>query len=412
MSTVVRILVVTEGKLRPDRGADGIGAMLDVVDSWTTRYFDRFRIQRIQLNEDDGWFNLLDAFAPDAYDQIWFFGSSSEKEPNPAAQARPLSDREIEALRLFMDAGGGVFATGDHADVGALLCGSIPRVRHMRSWGAPGITPAKYKQNRAETVFMSRFTGKDDSEDDAIGKPIWVKYKNSYEPHDLLRGRDSSWAIRWLPDHMHEGKCTSLPSPFTVEVAEDFPVGAQVEIVAWSVKRGFSDPNGLVEGEPFIHDVVGCYDGHKHNQGRVVVDSTFHHWVQGNTQEMLKTVVAPELECYPRNIAMWLSKATKTPAVQQKALLALGSEEKIKQIRAVCEVPNKDYYRDLGMAAEQLWVAQGLNESQLREFLAQQSVPKDARSEDFLMKSAEFAGAKSVDTWEYTGELFDRFLGR
>lgn len=39
-----------------------------------------------------------------------------------------------DAVTAFMQAGGGVFATGDHEDLGAGMCKDIPRVRNMRYW--------------------------------------------------------------------------------------------------------------------------------------------------------------------------------------------------------------------------------------------------------------------------------------
>ena len=40
----------------------------------------------------------------------------------------------LAVLTQFMQAGGGVFATGDHENLGAALCARIPRVRAMRLW--------------------------------------------------------------------------------------------------------------------------------------------------------------------------------------------------------------------------------------------------------------------------------------
>ena len=52
------------------------------------------------------------------YDEILLFGLA----PAPDALS-PMSDAELAALATFMDGGGGVFATGDHEDLGVVLCG-------------------------------------------------------------------------------------------------------------------------------------------------------------------------------------------------------------------------------------------------------------------------------------------------
>ncbi len=58
----------------------------------------------------------------------------------PAGPGEPgaLTDSELAAITKFMDAGGGVCATGDHDGLGAGTCGRIPRVRYMRKWYAMG----------------------------------------------------------------------------------------------------------------------------------------------------------------------------------------------------------------------------------------------------------------------------------
>ena len=44
-----------------------------------------------------------------------------------------MSDAELGALGAFMNSGGGVFATGDHEDLGVIMCGRVPRVaRHAQ----------------------------------------------------------------------------------------------------------------------------------------------------------------------------------------------------------------------------------------------------------------------------------------
>ena len=60
------------------------------------------------------------------YDQLWLFGFGGAA----------LSNAEIGVISEFMNSGGGVFATGDHATIGQQMCGALPRVRHMREWSS------------------------------------------------------------------------------------------------------------------------------------------------------------------------------------------------------------------------------------------------------------------------------------
>jgi hypothetical protein len=74
-----------------------------------------------------------------AYDEIWLFGYTGVNPvPNEPITWDPnwayLGDDELAALTTFMNRGGGILAAGDHASLGAVLCGRIPRVRTMRRW--------------------------------------------------------------------------------------------------------------------------------------------------------------------------------------------------------------------------------------------------------------------------------------
>jgi hypothetical protein len=73
------------------------------------------------------------------FDELWLFGVGGPTETSA------VTDSELAAISRFMQNGGGVFATGDHEDLGLPLNGRIPRVRTMRKWyfGADQI-PAEF----------------------------------------------------------------------------------------------------------------------------------------------------------------------------------------------------------------------------------------------------------------------------
>src|SRR5438128_2477678 len=73
--------------------------------------------------------NLLD------FDVIWLIGRDGRNSTTSSGSSGPLlTGGEMNPLAQFMEAGGGVFATGDHDSIGAPMCANIPRVRVMRSW--------------------------------------------------------------------------------------------------------------------------------------------------------------------------------------------------------------------------------------------------------------------------------------
>ena len=101
-----------------------------------------FQITKAHRNMDPGDFNSLSAddqalFRPDfqsftfdqagldlnLFDEMWLFGVGGPGE------ASALTESELLVIAKFMDGGGGVFATGDHENLGVQLCGRIPRVQ-------------------------------------------------------------------------------------------------------------------------------------------------------------------------------------------------------------------------------------------------------------------------------------------
>jgi hypothetical protein len=73
-------------------------------------------------------------FKPGMYDQIWLFGIETTCADMPG-RAVTLASAEVNAIFAHMQAGGGVFATGDHGYLGQALCSALPRVGAMRYWG-------------------------------------------------------------------------------------------------------------------------------------------------------------------------------------------------------------------------------------------------------------------------------------
>jgi hypothetical protein len=246
-----------------------------------------------------------ETFGIDKYEQVWLFGYE--------ATNGQLTESELKVLAEFMNQGGGVFATGDHADLGFALCGNVPRVRSMRKWCFPAgkdctaPSPPRNGPERHSTVLEGRDPGFQISDEaDDIPQTIFPKlYQNGCEviPHQLLAFHNT--AITILPDHRHEGDCvepTQEQLGQKIKYGDDpefdeFPLksGGKArpapEIIALSVSSGgplkdigFDQPPVIPRGFGAIcaydGDEVGVIDGHR--IGRVVVDASFHHFVDMN----------------------------------------------------------------------------------------------------------------------------------
>jgi hypothetical protein len=295
-----------------------------------------------------------------AYDQLWLFGylpgNGPENNPNDRRgltdfivdlpRFNPTSESELEVLSRWMDAGGSVFAAGDHQRLGASMCKSIPRVRTMRRWLAAQDAPTQDGPTRFDTQQPPNY-----DEIDPVPQPVrWVPMAELHTepmalhaPHPLLC-HPTLGPIDVLPDHMHEGRCFH-PADFQWHVghahAKDKFGGYTIEHYPYSgVHREL--PTAIAFGttigsESFLEGpqphretpLIVVYDGRRVSRGRVVVDSTWHHWFDMNLSEF----DAPETQAtrekifrYYANVAIWLASP------EWRSASAIG-EIKLEQFR-------------------------------------------------------------------------------
>jgi len=255
-------------------------------------------------------------FDLDDYDQLWIYGFN-----NSASFPQALSEDELEIVYRWMnERQGGVLAMGDHADLGASLCSEIPRVRNMRKWRV-GV-PQNFGPDRHDTLQKGhddpltagvdesdRYSFDDESDDIPMRiTPRWYHshlcnygftpkhyiwpYKWRKFPHPVLCGKDG--VIKVLPDHPHEGEVV-VPSTFTDTLTfngyskPEYPIigskRVKPEIIAWAdVLTDHTNVSDTNKGEanPKRFGAIGAYNGHCAKVGRVIVDSTWHHWFDVN----------------------------------------------------------------------------------------------------------------------------------
>lgn len=336
----IKILVVTDGCYYSanDQFGTPAGFSLSIAlqDAFDTTHPEHPSYARFQFTKAVHQQGANPAFQADAgfesitfsdsllddFDEVWLFGVRRG--------TTYLSAGEIAALETFMDNGGGVLAMGDHEDLGLGLCGGIKRVRSMRKWWYFGTIPPGMQQAPDVTNFTRNDTVhaplpvtdvNAGTQSDATPQTIfprynyvwnywrpyrWVKY-----PHPILCGPRG--AIKVFPDHAHEGDCI-IPDPM---FAAEYPGGVNVEIIADGRNVVGREKGGYVISDPRQFGLLGVWDGHKAStdDGRVVVDSTWHHWfnvnlygLQAENGNEYKDILA-----YFRNVAIWLApKARQT----------------------------------------------------------------------------------------------------
>jgi len=296
---------MTDAQLKADRGADVIG---------------------FRFNQPFTFNGKSQSLAD--YDMALFF---AVKPSNADTSLAP----EAEAIAQFMENGGGFFATGDHANLGGELCSQIPRVRSMRRWyfsGAPDsdsppgpggeppapppLGPHRHDTTRPGLDLIGQFEDQSDEVPQEIHPALYsagfgIKSgypAHRYWPHPLLCSPDG--IVTYLPDHMHEGTCEVpdnlaartfplrggtareypdympasppmgyVPAPLAPEIVAtgDVLAGTRSPEIDSMDHTGSPDPADAV-----TFGVIGAWDGHRVAKGRVVVDSTWHHFFNIN----------------------------------------------------------------------------------------------------------------------------------
>lgn len=240
----------------------------------------------------------------DDYHVIFIFAVNSTGE---------LNDDEAAEIHRWMDSGGGVFATGDHATLGQQLASRIPRVGTMRKWtSADGVPPGGFGDvdridtNQPDPTNDGQVNGTAAipvaAQGDEFPQPIvWLTHRRVRQssfreiryPHEILC-HPSLGPIDVMPDHPHEGECVS-PGNIALDAKvkydnsdsapEEYPTHDGHQESPRIIARGHNAAQYMQEKgdlNPKTFDMISVYDGHKSDVGRVVVDSTWHHWYDMN----------------------------------------------------------------------------------------------------------------------------------
>ncbi len=249
------------------------------------------------------------------YDVVFILASIRGNGNLLSSEAGAL-DRIVD----FMEAGGGLFCTGDHDSLGAAMCAGIPRVNKMRKWVID--VPSGSGSDRLTTNPPGAndiYENSDQS--DAVPQRLYVNYRSiagGFNPanpsvgaaHPLLQMPSSNRAIEVFPDHPHEGECLvptstagSLPNG-----SPEWPNNILPEMVALSMSHG-NGASGKHAVEPRAFTAISAYNGHDADVGRVVTDATWHHFVNLNIKPGIANIGGQDLvdiKQYYVNLAVWL----------------------------------------------------------------------------------------------------------
>jgi hypothetical protein len=309
--------------------------------------------------------NLLD------FDMIWMIGYEGRNSTTSSGSTSTfLTDPELTAIATFMEAGGGVFATGDHDSIGATMAGKIPRIRAMRSWfglsdsgkpaalaGIPDNFPS-VGTLRADTTLAN--PGGNYPAAGHATPFVWFENQSDSLPqtitpvaspaHPILRR--NGYDIVIYPDHMHEGQTHGVAASYNY--LQNAPYGdtskAEFRTIAGhqELPQVIANGQGHSQASYYIDsaavDATVCssktvnalsiYEGRVAGVGRIVTGSTFHHYIDINltgasnvNTPTLQADVGPnaakghgltdngaafsDIQAVYRNITLWLARPAR-----------------------------------------------------------------------------------------------------
>lgn len=249
-------------------------------------------IARDRQDDAEGNDPVLSTLGESDFDELWLFALDT---------GDGLSSKDCAGISAFHQQGKGIFTTRDHQDMGVCMCGL----------GLLGTL--HYFQSKQQDPDESRRCV-DDIYTTKISWPNYHSGRNGdyqiitpLEPlHELLKSPNSpSGRIEFFPAHPHEGAVGVSPGEQNARV----------------IATGKS----LVSGRPFnlVVAVERINDEQGNQLGRVVAQSTFHHFVDYNLDidkgcpsfveelpgnGMKENPQALEdIKTYIRNLVLWLS---------------------------------------------------------------------------------------------------------
>jgi hypothetical protein len=376
----INILLYTDDPngIRPGNDTSDLATMIEHLYAHQPA-FARFEVTWLSRNSKCD--NKLNPEMLKLYDEIWFFGIH-QLNNEPDAPESELTEPEVRALTDWMKfnemkklKGGGVLMTGDHAEprpggtpgqnpscpdsskadllgLGRALGRCVPRAGLLRKWeGSPTSNPPAERFN-TQTPVSGHDPGGGELQTDAFPMLLILsRFDAGGNPgstgaaHPLFFYPQGKF-IQVFPDHVHEG-AVIIPESFDENV---WPKGKFLWPKPQVVARGFDYPNGTAG------NILAAYDGDPAGVGRVVADSTWHHYMNENLQRFRPgTPVgsdADQIGQFYGNLALWLAPFNKRRDMARLMFAWLASRLSVREeFMGHADAPSYEQVAGIGRAA-------------------------------------------------------------
>ncbi|MEL6533915.1 MAG: hypothetical protein AAFQ98_00820 [Bacteroidota bacterium] len=275
-------------------------------------------------------FDNEEHFTPSMYDQVWLFGIEAGPD---------MEEDETLIIANYMNNGGGVFATGDHGTLGNALCGNIVRVQDMRSWDGGNEVDMRNEwrndTNEAKPGEPRSYWFRD--EEDEYPQRIYPRFYGADPnilPHPVLSSPTNihpDGVLNTMPDHPHEGQCKEETTFVVTDPKTGLEHSIDTQNIAISVVKGGNVAETSSKKDPTIPHCfpsIGVFDGRPGNVGRIVVDATWHHFLNYNLSEFDERTMQ-QIHKYFKNIAVWITRKKKMFCLYRRPIVKGLATERI-----------------------------------------------------------------------------------
>ena len=330
----------------------GLGSMKERLEAHKPAFAD-LDIRWVSRNPDDDHpaaHKLNDILSREDFDEIWFFGMHQcntnklcllERCGGPESE---LNEEEIAALNEWMRihddgrGGGGILMTGDHSNqnplyglagtngnhndqaagpeflgIGRALGCHVPRAGALRKWeGSP-----TYRSDDSFSTIANGGFQMDCFPQQLKLRPVDVNGDPDPDgqPHPLFFYKEGTY-IEFFPDHAHEG-AVIVPDEAVLADYDVWPCDASGRQIRPQVVAHGTDarrPNDPV-------NIIATYNGDPAGVGRIVADSTFHHYMNLNLRcfphPALAQSPSDQIGQFYANLAVWLAPKSKRQAMSR-----------------------------------------------------------------------------------------------
>lgn len=381
--------------------------------------FVEFKLKVVNRYEKPPAARKIDRELLSQYDVVWLFGRYTKNMPvftlNDGGPDNELDPRERWELRKWM-AEGGLLISGDHSEpppggqstdpvktflcLGRALGKRVPRAGQMRDWEGPPTNIDTSSFNTLVTTSQFDEMENDAQEDEVPQKLLLVLGRNDL-PHPLFYGEDAEGKFKLIdvfPDHRHEGMVVTPRS-----LGKDWPPFDEHD------QQKKPRPVVVAKGCDKRHcrstALLGVYDGDGLGVGRIVADSSWHHYFDLNLKGLKDAQPNNAFQFlrqfYP-NLALYLAPVRKRREVGAAMLAWAIDHPEVREERGNPELV-------VGrVALHQLSkVATGYEIAELLQTIVPDELKRDARRFDFPPLAA---GIRTLPSQEMVlGSVINRF---